>query len=134
MRNRLVERPQYLIVLLSSLLSSLGSVGCAALGLGDERAERAPASHLSETEQEAAEAESERLQQAMERQDLTLGMSPSDVKRIWGEPYDVETAGEARLGNQRWTYYNGINSRYGLYPKRIVYFESHRVAGWDTTR
>ena len=57
-------------------------------------------------------------------------MAMNDVTSIWGEPSNVDTAGDPRDGNQRWTYYSGLSSRYGLGSKRVVFFENGRVAGW----
>lgn len=68
-------------------------------------------------------------------EDVTLGMSMQRVRKLWGNPAEVDTAGDARLGNQRWTYIDGLSSRYSVRkPARIVYFERGRVAGWENRR
>jgi hypothetical protein len=63
---------------------------------------------------------------------LTLGMSMPRVRTLWGSPQDVESAGDARQGNERWIYSEGVASRFGLGSNRVVYFEAGRVAGWET--
>lgn len=66
--------------------------------------------------------------------ELTLGMSMRRVRNLWGEPQDVATAGDTLAGNQRWTYYEGLSSRWAIRSARIVYFEHGRVSGWETSR
>lgn len=61
---------------------------------------------------------------------IEAGMGMEDVEAVWGAPTHVDTAGDPRDGNQRWVYYSGLSSRYGLGTKKTVYFESGRVAGW----
>lgn len=61
---------------------------------------------------------------------ISYGMDMNDVTSVWGEPGSIESAGDSSDGNQRWTYYSGLSSRYGLGDKRIVYFENGRVVGW----
>ena len=81
---------------------------------------------------EIAEAQAratERLQTARENRDVVLDMPMQDVHEAWGEPRDIETAGEAAAGNQRWTYLDGISK---LGRVRMVYFERGKVVGWDT--
>jgi hypothetical protein len=63
---------------------------------------------------------------------LILGMSMPRVRSLWGNPQDVETAGDPSQGNQRWIYSEGIKSRYGLASNRVIYFEDGRVAGWES--
>lgn len=65
---------------------------------------------------------------------LTLGMSMPKVKRLWGQPQDVEVAGDPNSGNERWTYLNGLSSRWGTSSYRVVYFEQGQVAGWESKR
>ena len=57
-------------------------------------------------------------------------MSTQEVRAAWGEPREVETAGDPRLGNEKWTYYNGLSSRWSISSTRIVYFEAGKVVGW----
>lgn len=65
--------------------------------------------------------------------DVTLGMSSQQVYSVWGEPADIETAGDPRYGNQRWIYYLGLSSPWSMRQARVVYFEQGRVVGWETT-
>lgn len=63
---------------------------------------------------------------------VRLGMAMDEVTQVWGDPREVDTAGDPALGNQRWTYTDGFSSRYSLGGKKIVYFEEGRVVGWET--
>ncbi len=65
---------------------------------------------------------------------ITTGMSMEEVRQAWGSPRNVETAGDFREGNQRWTYYQGLSSRWSVSPTRVVYFERGQVAGWENGR
>ena len=65
---------------------------------------------------------------------IGYGMDMGEVSSIWGEPGSVDSAGDPREGNQRWTYYSGLSSRYGLGSKRVVYFEGGKVAGWKAAQ
>jgi len=71
----------------------------------------------------------ERITEAINYQDLILGMNMDEVRAAWGEPREVEMAGDPRQGNHRWLYFNGLS----LLGRKIVYFENGRVAGWDTS-
>lgn len=66
--------------------------------------------------------------------EIVLGMGMEDVVQAWGEPRDVETAGDPRHSNQRWVYYDGISTRWGLGSSRTVYFENGKVVGWQRGR
>jgi hypothetical protein len=61
---------------------------------------------------------------------ISYGMAMEDVASIWGRPTHVDAAGTTQDGNQRWVYFSGLSSRYGLGSKRTVYFENGRVVGW----
>lgn len=67
-------------------------------------------------------------------QQLTLGMPSDFVQNLWGQPQEVETAGTATSGNQRWIYFNGLSNRYGTSDYRVVYFEKGQVVGWENHR
>ncbi len=69
----------------------------------------------------------------IENNDISLGMTKTAVKESWGEPDLVEVAGNELYGNERWNYIK-VSSTPDGYKKenRIVYFESSRVAGWET--
>jgi hypothetical protein len=107
--------------------------GCATLfGRDDEeeRADRAEEARSLAEEQHAQEVE--RIHAALQERDVTLGMRPDDVVTAWGQPGEVETAGDPYQGNQRWFYYTGLSSRWSLSSARIIYFEQGRVVGWET--
>jgi hypothetical protein len=82
--------------------------------------------------------EAERLEQedairyGLSRRDLVVGMRPRDVQDLWGEPGEVQTAGERGQGYERWVYFEGLSSRWSLSTARFVYFENGRVVGWET--
>lgn len=61
--------------------------------------------------------------------EIYVGMPMSEVLSAWGDPSNVQNAGAATQGNQRWTYSPSVN---GLTANRILYFEEGRVAGWET--
>lgn len=63
---------------------------------------------------------------------LTLGMSMAKVRKLWGQPQDVEVAGDPNSGNERWTYLNGLSNQWGTSSSRVVYFEQGQVAGWES--
>jgi hypothetical protein len=104
-------------------------VAAAALRL------RRPAS-VSEygTEAETARNGWSNRYQAPVADTIAYGMAMDEVASIWGEPGSIDSAGDPRDGNQRWTYYSGLSSRYGLGTKRVVYFESGHVAGWRASQ
>ena len=47
---------------------------------------------------------SEQAIQAIEENDIILGMTKNAVKESWGDPDYVEVAGDKIYGNERWTY------------------------------
>ncbi len=91
---------------------------------------------LETREREAFEAAEElrriRVRHGLQERDLVLGMQMSDVRNVWGEPRDVQMAGDPRYGNQRWIYFEGLSSPWSTSRARIVYFENGRVVGWET--
>jgi hypothetical protein len=58
------------------------------------------------------------------QQDITLGMSKSDVMNQLGRPARVEVAGNPSFENERWLYTRNGASNY-------IYFESGHVEGWE---
>ena len=90
------------------------------------------ATHLDSRRTSFESRRSEPEDSLQRNEHIALGMGMGEVTGIWGEPNDVETAGDARQGNQRWTYFSGVSSRWGLGARRVVYFESGQVAGWKT--
>lgn len=92
---------------------------------GGSPEERIAASSLAESEANA------RIDRAMMLGQIVTGMKKEQVQAIWGEPAEVETAGDFHEGNQRWVYRDGVSTRWGLKPSRQVYFEHGRVVGWQ---
>jgi hypothetical protein len=105
-------------------------VARAALGLRDPYS-RAPAS-LSSSGNDDLDGSMQRERIAPTFNRLTLGMAMPQVIELWGKPSEVQTAGDANDGNQRWYYSEGVAGLYGLGSHRIVYFEQGRVAGWES--
>ena len=69
----------------------------------------------------------------IESNDISKGMPKSAVVQSWGEPESVEHAGDPVYGNERWRYSKLVSTQDGYQQQtRIVYFESGRVAGWET--
>jgi len=64
--------------------------------------------------------------------DVELGMRSPEVRRAWGDPREVQVAGDPRQGNEKWVY-DG-ESTFGLTRTgaRIVYFERGQVVGWES--
>lgn len=63
--------------------------------------------------------------------DVFLGMPMSGVRKNWGEPDQVLTAGESRE-NQKWVYRYSDPQAIGEDGFRVLYFEKGTVAGWET--
>ncbi|MEK6578444.1 MAG: hypothetical protein AABZ55_04390 [Bdellovibrionota bacterium] len=131
----------YLIVFVQLIIPLLITSGCA---FGSRKVEdiesatdlysaasRAPASIPSEEEQEFQVKERDYYQRAKQAREVVLGMTMEDVLRLWGHPSDVDTAGDPRLGNQKWHYFSGLTSRWGMGGARVVYFEQGLVVGWN---
>lgn len=57
--------------------------------------------------------------------EVYLGMGKDEVSGLWGNPHKVDVAGNPRLENERWTFYE--NGR-----KKYIYFAQGRVEGWVT--
>ena len=73
----------------------------------------------------------QRIKDAMAYRELTPGMEMSQVRNVMGEPYDIETAGDAGSGNQRWIYPMGLAGRFGMGSQRTLYFEDGKLVGWE---
>lgn len=56
---------------------------------------------------------------------IARGMLKEDVVTKWGNPHRVDIAGDPRLENERWTFFEAGE-------RRVVYFERGRVDGWVT--
>ncbi len=72
------------------------------------------------------------VQRGLQAGELTLGMGIDDVMTVWGQPIEVQTAGDPEAGNQKWVYHNGLSDQWRTSTRRVVYFEAGRVAGWET--
>ncbi len=55
--------------------------------------------------------------------EVVLGMDKGQVIQLWGNPHQVDVAGNPRLENERWTFYEqGV--------RKYVYFAQGKVEGW----
>jgi hypothetical protein len=71
-------------------------------------------------------------QEAIDSEDIIVGMTEKAVRQSWGDPEMVETAGNPLYGNARWKYSKHVSSPDGyLDEKKIIYFEGGKVAGWE---
>ncbi len=71
-------------------------------------------------------------QEAIDAEDVVVGMTEKAVRQSWGDPEMVEVAGNPLYGNARWKYTKHVSSPDGyLEEKKIIYFEGGRVAGWE---
>jgi hypothetical protein len=96
--------------------------GCSTPSFEEAEAER---------RQERMERDQERVRVALDQRDVTLGMKMRDVLNVWGEPGEIEAAGQSD-SHQRWIYFTGLSSSWSLGSARAVYFENGRVIGWET--
>ncbi len=72
------------------------------------------------------------IQEAIDSEDIVIGMTEKAVRHSWGDPEMVEVAGDPLYGNARWRYTKHVSSPDGyLSEKKIIYFEAGRVAGWE---
>ena len=70
---------------------------------------------------------------AVEAQDIVLGMTQDLVKRSWGEPDSVEFSGNPIYKNEKWRYVRDVPTPQGYKrERRYVFFEGGRVVGWET--
>lgn len=65
------------------------------------------------------------------RHELRIGMNMNEVISILGKPQEIQVAGNPELGNQKWTYWEGVNDTLLNKPRSVVYFEEGEVAGWE---
>lgn len=73
------------------------------------------------------------VQSLIDVNDVAVGMTKQAVKDSWGEPELIEVAGNPIYGNERWHYSEQSSSTEGYRSQhRLVYFESGRVAGWES--
>jgi hypothetical protein len=76
----------------------------------------------------------ERIRRARTFGEIVLGMGMHDVMSVWGRPSEIENAGTAANGNQRWVYAEGLQVPWSLGNTRVVYFENGEVIGWKTAQ
>ena len=70
---------------------------------------------------------------ALESRDIYLGMTAQAVRASWGEPHQVEWAGDPDQGYQRWTYHFYFPSPGGYVKEsRLLYLEKSKIVGWET--
>ncbi len=72
------------------------------------------------------------VQDAIESEDIVVGMTAGAVKKSWGDPLMIEAAGNPLYGNERWKYSKHVSTPDGYQPEtKIIYFEGGKVAGWE---
>ncbi len=73
------------------------------------------------------------VRQAIDEGDIALGMSKEGVLKSWGDPENVEVAGNPDYGSERWLYTHFEPSQEGYQTQqRMIYFERGKVVGWET--
>lgn len=71
--------------------------------------------------------------EALETQDIAVGMTADLVRKSWGDPQSIEASGNSVYKNERWKYTRDVPSPSGYKrERRFVYFEGGRVIGWET--
>jgi hypothetical protein len=124
------------------LLSSVGFLAiqssCALLPTSDFSDD--PIDRIAKTEFNRSPArirsngrseEQERIiHQAIATDEMVRGMRMDEVKAIWGQPREIETAGDPRSGNQRWIYPKVLLQDDSILPKTVT-FEKGQVIEWD---
>ena len=81
-------------------------------------------------DQQDAKAQERAQRQIADHGDIQLGMEMKDVMDSWGEPREIQNAGDSSSGNQKWIYYEGLSSPWSMSRAREIYFEDGKVAGW----
>lgn len=61
---------------------------------------------------------------AQAHREIEIGMDMKSVIEKWGNPHRVDTAGNPKLGNERWTFFENGTRKY-------VYFSKGAVEGWS---
>lgn len=70
---------------------------------------------------------------AVDAQDIVIGMTQDLVKKSWGEPESVEYSGHPVYKNEKWRYIRDVPTTQGYKrERRYVYFEGGKVVGWET--
>lgn len=73
------------------------------------------------------------IQDLIEQNDISYGMTKQAVRDSWGPPESVEVAGDPMYGNEKWYYTEQVTSSEGYTTeRRVVTFEGGVVVGWQT--
>lgn len=123
--------PLFLIILISLI-----ATGCATFP-DRETSDWTEFSQAAPSQGETIDPSSEDyhrrfVSQAIENRDIVPGMTAREVVTAWGRPREVEVAGDGSRGNERWIYFNGNSTRYGISRQKMIYFENGRVTAWET--
>jgi hypothetical protein len=78
------------------------------------------------SEHAAAKADEERIRKAFVEGRVVAGMSPQQVRQIWGEPDEIQAQVDRNASRERWVYRDARGASSG---RRSVSFEDERVAG-----
>ncbi len=63
--------------------------------------------------------------------EVVPGMTHEDVRSVWGNPHEIFTTGMPELGHEKWVYLDRSTPLLHLGTERAIYFEEHRVIGWE---
>lgn len=77
------------------------------------------------------ESYSPEISELIDGNEIALGMTKEMVKQSWGEPDNIEYAGNPIYQNEKWSYKTTSPSLNGyVHENRVIFFESGRIAGW----
>lgn len=72
------------------------------------------------------------IQDLINNNDISIGMTRQAVQESWGEPDVKEVAGDPMYGNERWKYTTSVSSENGFNQEtRYVFFDGGLVSGWE---
>ncbi len=67
----------------------------------------------------------------IQEKDIAIGMDRESVRESWGDPREIQVAGNPSRQNERWTYVEFLPSPDGYQAKyRTLYFERGELVGW----
>ena len=70
--------------------------------------------------------------EAINQNDIFIGMSKKAVKESWGDPEVIDVAGNPIYGNERWLYSAYVATPDGFVREnRVLFFEGGRIVGWQ---
>jgi hypothetical protein len=73
------------------------------------------------------------LKEALDENDIAVGMPQDFVRKAWGDPQDKQVSGNPLYKNEKWRYTRYVSSSEGYKKEtRNVYFEAGKVVGWET--